>query len=388
MCFDGDVKLGGAKRDFEGIFPSFFLGGFESSTHLTRVRRNDVTQSSRHDRFAGLDYRRLVAAGLLAARDGLRWHRIEATPGVFRFAGDLPMIRAAREAGVQVIWDLWHYGWPEELDVFSAAFVDRFARFAKEAARVIGSESEIPPLFSPINEISFFAWAAGDAGWIFPFGEGRADELKAQLVRASIAGIEAVWEVAPGARIVHTDPVIRIVPDPQRPEDAGPAERHTAAQFHSWDMLAGLRSPGLGGRPEYLDVVGVNYYHNNQWIHCGPTLERGEPQYLPLRHLLTEVHRRYGRPMLIAETGIEGDGRARWLRYVCGEARAAMAAGVPLEGICIYPINDHPGWDDDRHCPNGLWGYADEQGNRPAAGELAAELRRQQALFQQAIVPA
>jgi hypothetical protein len=58
-----------------------------------------------------------------------------------------------------------------------------------------------------------------------------------------------------------------------------------------------------------------------------------------------------------------------------------MQAGVPLEGICLYPIVNHPGWDDERHCPNGLWGYADDSGERPIFQPLADEIERQQRSF-------
>ena len=341
----------------------------------------DVTAGSRHDLHAAEDYARLAQLGILAARDGLRWHRIESREGVYDFGCDLPLIRAARDAGVQTIWDLCHYGWPEDLDIFRPEFVERFARFARAAAELVANETDEVPFYVPVNEISFFAWAGGDAGYFLPFANGRGDELKAQLVRAAIAGIEAVWEVDPRARIVHVDPTIRIVPDPTRPEDRVPAEGHTAAQFHAWDMLSGRRHPELGGKPEYLDIIGVNFYHNNQWIHNGATLRIGDPLYRPFGRMLEEVYRRYERPIFIAETGIEGDARPEWLRYIGEQARVAMEAGVPLEGICLYPVQNHPGWDDDRHCPNGLWGYADDAGRRPIYPPLADELERQQKRF-------
>jgi hypothetical protein len=97
--------------------------------------------------------------------------------------------------------------------------------------------------------------------------------------------------------------------------------------------------------------------------------------------MLREVHERYARPMFLAETGIEADARPLWLRYICREVRAAIAIGVPFQGICLYPIVDHPGWEDDRHCPNGLFGYADANGHRPVDLAYARELLRQQALF-------
>jgi hypothetical protein len=85
--------------------------------------------------------------------------------------------------------------------------------------------------------------------------------------------------------------------------------------------------------------------------------------------------------MFIAETGTEGQRRAGWLRYVCAEARAAMDSGIPLMGICLYPIVNHPGWINQRHCHNGLWDYPDQQGHRPIYQPLADELQRQRRFF-------
>ena len=39
------------------------------------------------------------------------------------------MMHAARDTGVQVIWDLCHYGWPDDLDIFRPEFVRRFSAF-------------------------------------------------------------------------------------------------------------------------------------------------------------------------------------------------------------------------------------------------------------------
>jgi beta-glucosidase/6-phospho-beta-glucosidase/beta-galactosidase len=97
--------------------------------------------------------------------------------------------------------------------------------------------------------------------------------------------------------------------------------------------------------------------------------------------MLREVQERYGRPIFIAETGIEDDVRPAWLHYVSKEVRGAARLGVGVEGICLYPIVNHPGWEDDRHCHNGLWDYADARGHREWYEPLAEEMRRQEALF-------
>ncbi len=97
--------------------------------------------------------------------------------------------------------------------------------------------------------------------------------------------------------------------------------------------------------------------------------------------ILAETYARYGRPIFIAETGIEGDARPAWLAHVAGEVRAAQRLGVPVQGLCLYPVLDHPGWDDERPCPNGLLHSLAGGSLRRADPATAAELARQQAVF-------
>jgi hypothetical protein len=146
-------------------------------------------------------------------------------------------------------------------------------------------------------------------------------------------------------------------------------------------MLKGTLNPELGGSPECLDVVGVNFYPDNQWYHCGPTIPLGHHAYRSLSDMLAEVHERYGRPILIAETGAEGSARPAWLHYVCSEVHHAIEIGIPVEGICLYPILDYPGWDNERTCSVGLMSDADDLGRRNTCTMFARELQRQQALL-------
>lgn len=361
---------------------SFWIAGFECSCHRrSDGRRLDLIAATRHDVHAAADYARLRRVGIRTARDGVRWHLVERSPGRYDMSSLLPMVRAARDAGIQVIWDLCHYGWPDGLDIFTPEWVDRFTEYARAVARVIAAETDEPGIYCPINEISFWSWAGGDVAYLNPFATGRGFELKAQIVRASLSAIEAIWSVDGRARFLQAEPAIHIVGDPTVPGSDLEAEGHRLAQYQAWDMLAGRLWPQLGGDERFLDVLGINFYPTNQWVLDGPTIWRGDPGYRPLREILQEVWQRYGRPILISETGDQGPGRVPWLRSVAEETRAARRAGVPVEGICLYPILDYPGWDDDRHCETGLWGYAGHSGDREVCPDLAQELARQDDLM-------
>ncbi len=98
---------------------------------------------------------------------------IEAAPYQYDFSSVLPMLAAARKAGVQVIWDIFHYGWPDDLDIFQPEFVTRFGALARAFALLLARGGESVPFLSPVNEPSFVAWGGGDAGFLNPFATGR-----------------------------------------------------------------------------------------------------------------------------------------------------------------------------------------------------------------------
>jgi hypothetical protein len=369
------------------LFSSFFLGGFECSSHRRLDgQRLDLLAATGHEAFVTEDYQLLSHHGISAVRDGIRWHLIETAPGHYDWSSALPMLRAARRSGTQVIWDLCHYGWPDDLDIWSSDFVERFGRFATAAARVIRDETDGDTFYCPINEISYWAWAGGEVGRFNPACHQRGAELKRQLVRAALAAIDGIRTIDRDARFITAEPLINVEGGLGDEQHLHGAEIYRLSQFEVLDMLGGRLEPHLGGAPEFIDIVGVNYYPDNQWYHAGPTIPMGHHAYRPLHDMLMEVHRRYGRPILIAETGAEGSGRPSWLHYVSAEVREAIEAGVPVEGICLYPILDYPGWDNGRICHVGLLSAADRDGRRTACMGLARELSRQQEFLRRAAI--
>jgi hypothetical protein len=353
------------------LFDSYFLGGFECSTHRRRNgRRLDLLATTGHDRAVAQDYRWMVQHDIRTVRDGIRWHLIETSPGGYDWSSFLPMLHASRDVGVRVIWDLCHYGWPDDIDIWTPAFVERFSRFARAVAELVRNETDTIPFYCPVNEISFWAWAGAEVARFNPLARGRGLELKHQLVRAAIAAIEAIWSVDSRARIVQVDPVIHVVARPDRPSDRKAAEDHRRAQFQAWDMLSGRLWPGLGGHPKYLDILGVNYYSDNQWFLGGGTIELGHPLYRPFRDILAEVFQRYERPLFVAETGAESAARAPWLRYVAGEVHAAVEAGIRVERVCLSPSPTTPAGPTGGTARSGCSVYSIIKAGAPSIGPL------------------
>jgi hypothetical protein len=67
------------------MFQSFFMGGFECSTHrLLSGKRLDVTAATCHDKFAAAGYQRLQQQGIYTVREGICWHLIEWTAFCFQ----------------------------------------------------------------------------------------------------------------------------------------------------------------------------------------------------------------------------------------------------------------------------------------------------------------
>ena len=371
------------------LFRSFWMGGFESATHINRLGvRVDMIADTQHDAQAAGDYALLGGLGIRAARDATRWHLIEQPRGQYDFASLTPLVDAARANGVQVIWNLCHYGWPDDVDVFSPTFPDRFARYCAAVARFFAAQSDEIPWYTPINETSFLAWAGGDVAYMNPLVTRSGSRLKRQLVRAIIAAMEAIWAVDPRARFAHIEPLIHVVPPRNRPELATKAATAMReGQFEVWDMLAGHDTPALGGHPRYLDVVGVNFYHDNQWEFAGERIdywaEPRDPRYMPLHRLLAEVWQRYHRPLFIAETGHYQERRARWLRDITDETVRAIQNGVPVGGVCLYPLINRRDWQNYDHLhESGLFDLdfaPDGTASRVLNADYAAQLRRSQA---------
>jgi beta-glucosidase/6-phospho-beta-glucosidase/beta-galactosidase len=353
-----------------GIFPTFFLSGFECSTFLWKDRgRRDLARETQHDAHAEADYKRLASWGIAVAREGVPWPRIDGGAGRYDFSCIDGYIEAMNRARILPIWDLCHYGYPDDADPWRDDFVERFARYCRATAEHVCARVRGPHFFTPINEITFWGFAGGEWGWMGPFGNSREQRFRFRevLCRAALAGAKAIREVDPQSRMVHVEPVIRVVPPKDRPDQAEAARIEMEDDAcYAWDVLSGRIRADLGGSPELLDIVGANCYSFGQmeYREHGPhvSLEPSDARIQPLCDLLSRIHARYQRPMIIAETSGLNHGRKDWLKDVMEEALAAVDQGIDLHGVCLFPAVDMPDWHTGEWLHNGLCDVVDEGG--------------------------
>lgn len=374
-----------AKRP--GIFPTFFISGFECSTFLWKdKKRRNLIAETQHDRFAREDYALLRQLGIAVSREGIPWPMVD-KGGVYDFTAIDPMIAAMKEHCILPIWDMCHYGYPDDLDPLSDAFTERFAAYCKAAAAYVVPKLPGPYFFTPINEITFFSFCGGEWGWVAPYCNTKADrfQFRIALCKAAIAGVNAIREVVPDARMIHMDPLVQVVAPRDRPDLQLAAWHETFVDtFLAWDILYGKELPELGGSPEVLDIVGANNYSFGQmeYRETGPhqALPPDDDRIKPLCDLLRLVWDRYHRPMIISETSGMEDGREDWLRDVMEESLAAVDAGIDLHGICLFPAIDMPDWHTGKWLHNGLCDLVPKSGIlcREQCAPYISELRRWQ----------
>jgi beta-glucosidase/6-phospho-beta-glucosidase/beta-galactosidase len=370
-----------------GIFPTFFLSGFECSTFLWKDQgRRDLVAETRHRQHADEDYAILRSLGIAVSREGVPWPLVE-RGSEYNFALLDPIIEAMNRQQIIAIWDLCHYGYPDGADPFAPDFAAHFARYCRAAAEHVTARVHGPWFFTPINEITFWGFCGGEWGWVAPHCKTREDRYRFRfaLCRAAIAGVQAIREVCPEARMVHMEPLIQVVAPKDRPDLADEAREETHDDtFFAWDVLAGRRHPELGGSPEVLDIVGANCYSFGQmeYREQGPhaAMAPRDERIRPLCDMLQDAWERYHRPIIIGETSGLGDGRPAWLKDVMEESLAAVNRGIDLHGVCLFPCVDMPNWHDGQWLHNGICDLVEENGDlrRVPFEPYVQELRRWQ----------
>ena len=340
------------------------MAGFECADQQNAFgERVDLIKLTGHDRFINEDYHRLTDIEITTIREGIRWSFVEKSPFQYDWTQVEEIIINSKNKGIQVIWDICHFGFPDDLTPLHPMFARRFSHLCR--AFVLKYRSLVPTgelIVTPINEVSFLSWLGGDARGTSPYCINQGWDVKYMLMKAYIEGIELMKEIDPTIKIMTTEPLISItssnLSDPNAVLHAN--EKHNE-QFQVLEILTGKLCPELGGKPEYLDIIGVNFYYNNQWTYPNhqfiPWNELPpDPSWRSLHSLIQEVFVNYGRPIVLSETSHSEEDRPKWLKMISKECLSILKSGIPFYGCCIYPIIDRPDWDfPDIWHHSGLW---------------------------------
>lgn len=349
-------------------FRSFIMGGFECADHQNAFgERIDLIVLTGHDRLINEDYKRLREIDITTVREGIRWSHVEKKPFVYDWTQVEDLIIHAHKHGIQVVWDICHFGFPDDLTPLHPMFARRFAHLCR--AFVKKYRSLVPDgalIITPINEVSFLSWLGGEVKGTSPYCINQGWEVKYMLMKAYIEGIEMIKETDPSVRIMVTEPLVHIsASDPSDPDLCFAAQEKHQEQFQVLDILSGKMCPELRGKEEYLDIIGVNFYFNNQWTlnehQCIPwDCDPPNPMWRSLSSLVEEVYLQYRRPVVISETSIPEHKGYSWLKMIHKECIKIIKKEIPLYGCCIYPIIDRPDWDfPEIWHHSGLWDIPD-----------------------------
>jgi len=353
-------------------FRSFWMGGYECTDKLNAFgNRVDFLTITGHLEMIDEDYKSLSIFNIKTVREGIRWSQVEKVPYQYNWSSVEKMMRSAKDHGIQQVWDICHFGFADDLTPLHPMFAKRFAALCRAFVRFYRSvDPHSVIIVTPINEVSFLSWLGGDVSGTSPYCRGYGWEVKYALVRAYIEGIEALRSEDKHIRIMPTEPLVNMVPPVgATPEQISDAAMIHDAQFQVLDMISGRKCPELGGRPEYLDILGCNFYYNNQWISTTFEFlswknEENDLRWLPLSNLLMQLYDRYNCPVVLSETSHPGKDKPEWIKFITGECNILLENDIPLWGICWYPILDRPDWDHlSPWHKAGLWDVETDQNN-------------------------
>ncbi|HEY0110781.1 MAG TPA: amine oxidase [Fibrella sp.] len=334
-------------------FNTFWWAGYECTDQQNAFgNRVDFMSLTGHLERLDDDYRDVARLNIRTVREGIRWSHVEKRAYVYDWTVVRRMLQRGKALGIQQIWDICHFGYPDDLTPLHPMFARRFAAICRAFVPIYRETYPDGPLVvTPINEVSFISWLGGDVRGTSPYCTRQGFEVKMGLIRAYVEGITAMREIDSKIVVMTTEPLVNMVPalNATRSE-IGNARAAHECQYQAVDMLLGRMNPELGGRPDMVDIVGVNFYYDNQWElpnhRVLPWANEGrDPRFRPLHQLFLEVYKRYRKPIVLSETSHPGIDRPKWIRMVARECVKARQAGVPLEGVCLYPIIDRPDWD-------------------------------------------
>lgn len=369
------MEIGAGKAPLFELSPESFVWAvgientFIGQTERMGERVLDEFALTHHYQCWKDDLDRCASLGARAIRYGMPWYKVEPAKGRFDWDWADRAIEHACGLGLEIIFDLMHYGVPFWLDnqFLNTDYEKHVADWAHAVAHRYRDRIRY---HTPFNETLVCTEFAGLRGMWPPYLRGHDGQVKLlrNIARGMTLSIEAIRAARGDAVIVQVDAAGEVIPD--TPDLAQAAEIETARTFMGSDLVCGLVGDrhiladwmlrhGMTeadlewhrARPQVLDVVGTNYYPEVsvqrlvRWqdeLVRQPVSGRGAG----MKRSIRAFAERYGKPVMVTESSINGTvaERGKWLAEAAVAVAEARAEGLPLVGFTWFPVLDLIDW--------------------------------------------
>jgi hypothetical protein len=320
---------------------------------IGHLYRQDEVELIRHAEFLDVDYRLMVEAGCIGLREAARWYLSNPGQDTYRWDWLDRVVSESERNGLKLYLDLWHYGYPDWMDILAPDAPCQFAEFARQIAK------RYPSLqyYCVCNEPSLLVELGGRQGQWSPFLRDEEPSMfRRQICRMIIDASKAILDVRPDA--------VLAIPEPWHATDTVSED----VQATVLDTVLGLRDPELGGCNDLVTIIGLNHYRDS-------TLP-------PFHRLLVNAQERWPtKPLWVTETSGPPTGwqQAEWFWWMLAETRLARMSGASIDVFTWAPAISMYDWVDETfQLENGIW-IIGENGQRLPNGKMldAIALARQ-----------
>lgn len=325
---------------------------------------------TQHNRFWREDFKRLKDVGISNLRYAFPWHILQPQRGEFDWSFADERIEELDKLGINLFLDVMHFGtplwlkqavgdpeFPEALEEFTEAMVSRYRQSVK--------------VWCPFNEPLVSALFSGDFGFWPPHSRKWRGYMPvlSRIVQATNRGIRAIRRAMPEATVLLCDAAENFKTRSKDPEIQLEVKRRNLRRFVVMDLLTGrvdrhhplfdwLSSYGMSdvdldwfkSNPQSPDVLGLDYYPHSDWqleSEGGTTVQRRADNPVGLYGVANAYYQRYGTPLMLTETSIEGQSinREIWLDTTLDHISRLREQGIPFLGLFWWPLIDQVDWD-------------------------------------------
>ena len=351
-----------------------FITGIED-TFVARTDRNsqrslDEYELTQHYYNWKEDLKMIANVGFKYIRYGIPWYLINKSPGKFDWSWTDQVFEHMEKIGLTPIVDFIHYGTPLWLDnaFINSGFPDYMAEYE---LRTIERYKDFLKYYTPMNEPFITQQYCGYLGIWPPYlkgSNGFAMILK-NTAKGIVKSVSAIKREFPDVFALHVEASgMFFTKDPQLKEFT---EQQNELRFLTYDLITGkvneshklynlLLDNGFSheeiewfilNRIE-IDGYGVNYYP--QFSVYEVKKEGNSIKYHPfyggndyLRKLLLTYSEKYGGPIFLTETSINGgvEMQKKWWYESTKLMKELVNKGLDIKGYTWFPAIDLINWD-------------------------------------------